>query len=390
MHVCDRLRPFGTTIFTEMSRLAAAHGAINLAQGFPDFDGPEHVKQAAIDAIRSGHAQYARMFGAPVLNQAIATRFTAATGLPCDPDREVTVTAGCTEAIAAALLGLLNPGDEVILFEPYYDSYRACVEMAGAAPRFVTLHAPDFSIDGSALERAITTRTRAILLNTPHNPTGRVFTRAELDAVARLCITHNLVALSDEVYEHLVYEPASKPHISIASLPGMAERTITLSSLGKTFSLTGWKIGWAVAPPGLSAAVRAAHQFLTFAVSTPMQHAAAAALGSPPAFFDELRADFRRKRDLLGSALRRLGFTFNDPEGSYFIYADHRPVSTRLGLSGDVAFCKHLIEQVGVAAIPPTAFYEHKQYGAELVRFAFCKREETLRAAIERLDRALA
>lgn len=369
-----------------MTRLAAKHGAINLAQGFPDFDGPEHIKQAAIDAIRAGHGQYARMLGLPVLNHELAARFQAETGLPTDPDTMVTVTAGCTEAIAATLLGMLNPGDEVVLFEPFYDSYRACVKLAGAAPRVVTLRAPDFTFDERELRSAFTSRTRAVLLNTPHNPTGRVFTRAELEVIARLCIEHDAVLISDEVYEKLTYDPGA-PHIRPATLPGMPERTITLSSLGKTFSLTGWKIGWAIAPPGLSAAVRAAHQFLTFAVSTPMQHAAVAAVCSPPAYYAELVSGYRAKRDMLGAALREIGFEFRDPEGSYFIYADHTPISRRLGIEDDVAFCRYMIEEVGVAAIPPTAFYENKEEGRKLVRFAFCKKEETLAAAGQRLRR---
>lgn len=381
-----RLQPFGTTIFTEISRLAGEHGAINLAQGFPDFDGPEHVKQAAIEAIREGHGQYARMSGTPELNRAIAGFYLRDAGLTFDPDTEITVTAGCTEAIAAAFLGILNPGDEVVLFEPYYDSYRAGVVLAGGVPRFVTLRGPGFSFDAADLQRAITSRTRAIMVNTPHNPTGRVFSKPELQVIADACLKYNLVAIADEVYEKLVFEPGS-PMLRIATFEGMRERTLTLSSLGKTFSLTGWKIGWAAGPPALTRAVRAAHQFLTFAVSTPMQHAAAVALNSPPAYFDELVLTYRRRRDFLASALRRLGFEFRDPQGSYFIYTDHRPVSARLGLSDDVAMSKHLIEQVGVAAIPPSVFYEDKGEGSKYLRFAFCKKDETLTAAVERLSR---
>jgi len=384
MAVAQRLLPFGTSVFAEMTRLANQHQAINLAQGFPDFDGPNHVKAAAIDAITLGHAQYARMTGVPALNETLATLWKRDTNQTIDPDTQVTITAGCTEAIAATLLGLLNPGDEVILFEPFYDSYRACVELAGATPRFITLRAPDFTFDESELRRAFTSRTRAILINTPHNPTGRVFTRDELSLIATLCQQHNAIAISDEVYEHLVYEGT---HLRIAALPGMADRTITLSSLGKSFSLTGWKIGWAIASPDLSKAVRAAHQFLTFAVNTPMQHAAVVALNSPASYFTQLLADYRRKRDLLASALTDIGFTLRKPQGSYFIYADHTPISSRLGLTGDIEFCKHLTAQLGVAAIPPTAFYFNTEHGRPLVRFAFCKRDETLHAAIERLKR---
>lgn len=384
--IAERLRPFGTSIFAEMTRLAQAHGAINLAQGFPDFDGPEHVKEAAIEAIRAGHGQYARMVGVPVLNQAISAWYQREAGLTIDPDTQITVTAGCTEAIAAALIGLVNPGEDVILFEPSYDSYRASVAMAGATPRFVTLRAPDFRFDEAELRRAFTPRTRAILVNTPHNPTGRVFSRAELGLIAELCQKHGVIALADEVYEKLVYEGT---HTRLATLPGMEDRTLTLSSLGKTFSLTGWKIGWAAGPAALSAGVRAAHQFLTFAVSTPMQHAAAAALASPPQYYEELLQGYRRKRDFLTAGLSRLGFGVRPPEGSYFVYADHSPISTRLGLGDDIAFCRYMIEKAGVAAIPPTAFYENKAEGAKLVRFAFCKKDDTLQAAVERLERGL-
>lgn len=378
--VADRLKPFGTTIFAEMSALAKEHNAINLSQGFPDFDGPEHVKEAAIEAVRAGHNQYARMFGEPVLNGAIADWFENASGLRVDPDREVTVTAGCTEAIAATLIGLVNPGDEVILFEPYYDSYRACVAMAGATARFVPLRSPGWSFDESELRAAFTGRTRAILVNTPHNPTGKVFTREELSLIASLCQEHDVIAIADEVYERLVFEGA---HVCLASLDGMRERTVTLSSLGKTFSLTGWKIGWAVAPANLTAGVRSAHQFLTFAVSTPMQHAAAAALGSGEDYFDGFVRDYRSRRDLLCGALMEIGFTLTPPAGTYFVMADH----SAFGFGDDVAFCKHLAAEIGVAAIPPSAFYADAELGKPLVRFAFCKEMATLEAAIGRLRR---
>lgn len=379
----NRFLGFGTTIFAEMSRRAAAVGAVNLGQGFPDFDGPAHVKDAAIDAIRAGHNQYAPMPGVPALRQAIADAWASDHGgftTPIDPDEHVTVTAGCTEAIAAALLGLVNPGDEVILFEPYYDSYRACVSMVGATPRFVTLRAPGFTFDESELRAAFTPRTRAILVNTPHNPTGRVLTRDELGLIARLCVEHDAIALADEVYEHLVFEGR---HVRLASMPGMWARTVTMSSLGKTFSLTGWKIGWAVAPAPLTAGIRAAHQFLTYAVSTPAQHAAAAALRSDRSYYEAFIAEHRERRDYLCGALSEIGFGVRPPEGTYFVLADHTP----LGAGDDVAFCDRLLDEVGVAAIPPTAFYEHTAEGRSLVRFAFCKRMDTLREAVGRLRR---
>ncbi|MBC7773290.1 MAG: aminotransferase class I/II-fold pyridoxal phosphate-dependent enzyme [Pyrinomonadaceae bacterium] len=384
------LAPFGTTIFTTMTKLALQHGAVNLSQGFPDFDGPEFVKDAAIKAMRDGHNQYAPMPGIPALRLAIAQRWNTSSGLIADPDTEVTVTSGCTEAIAAALLGICNPGDEVILFEPFYDSYRASVAMARAVPVFVTLHARadgapggarTFAFDPGELRAAFTPRTRAVLVNTPHNPTGKVFSRDELGLIAELCIKHDVIAISDEVYERLTFDER-KPHVHLAALPGMAERTITLSSLGKTFSLTGWKIGWAIAPVPLTRAVRAAHQFLTFATSTPLQHGAVAAIDQGEDYIRGLVEQYRKGREFLSSALRDIGFGVFDCEGTYFIMADH----TALGFKDDVEFCTHLTTKVGVAAIPPSVFYHNAAYGKSLARFAFCKKMETLERAAERLQ----
>ncbi len=378
--VAERLASFGPTIFTEISRRAAQAGAVNLGQGFPNFDGPEFVKEAAIEAIRAGHGQYARMFGIPELNRRIAERFAAETGIGVDGEGEVTVTSGCTEALVASFMGLVEPGQEVVLFEPYYDSYLACVAMAGAVPRFVTLRPPDFRVDPRALEAAFSPRTRAVLVNTPHNPTGKVYGAAELEQIAALCRRHDALAITDEVYEHLVFEGE---HIHLASLPGMWERTVTLSSLGKTFSLTGWKIGWAIAPPHLTQAVRAAHQFITFATATPLQHGAAAALAAPPSYFRDFLASYRRRRDLLVEGLGRVGLEVYPPQGTYFVMADHG----RFGFPDDTAFCLHLIEHVGVAAIPPASFYHDPAEGRTLARFAFCKTEATLREALGRLQR---
>ncbi len=373
-----RLEGFGTTIFTEMTRLAAKHGAVNLAQGFPDFDGPEFVKEAAVAAIRRGHGQYARMSGIPEIHAALAAKYRRDYELDYAADTEFTVTSGATEAIFAAIQGTCEPGEEVVLFEPYYDSYRASVAMASAVPRFVTLRAPGWSFDPEELARAFTPRTRAILLNTPHNPTGKVFSREDLELVARLCRERDVLCITDEVYEHILYDGK---HVPMAKLPGMRERTITISSFGKTFSLTGWKIGWAAAPPALTAAVRAAHQFITFATATPLQHAAAAALAIGPDYYRDLAASYRRRRDYLVAELSRLGFRVDPPAGTYYVCADFRP----LGFDDDVAFCRYLIEEVGVAAIPPSAFYENTRYGKTYARFAFCKREETLREAVRRL-----
>jgi N-succinyldiaminopimelate aminotransferase len=375
-----KLEGFGTTIFTEMTRLAQEHDAVNLSQGFPDFDGPDFVKEAALDAVRSGRGQYARMSGIPELHAALSAKYFRDYELSYAPDTEITVTSGATEAIFAAIQGLCNPGDEVVLFEPYYDSYKPSVAMAGAAARVVTLRAPDWAFDRDEVLAAVTPRTRAILLNTPHNPTGKVFSRDELEFLAGLCRERDLVCVTDEVYEHLVYDGK---HVPMASLPGMRERTITISSFGKTFSLTGWKIGWAAAPPELTAAVRAAHQFVTFATATPLQHGAAAALSAGREYYDRLLADYRARRDYLARELGRLGFGVRPPAGTYFLCADFRA----FGFEDDVAFCRYLVEKVGVAAIPPSAFYDHKEHARGYVRFAFCKREETLREAVARLER---
>jgi len=375
-----RLAGFGTTIFTEMTRLAVEHGAINLAQGFPDFDGPDFVKESAIAAIREGRGQYARMTGIPEIHDALSAKYRRDYGLDYASGAEFTVTSGATEAIFASIQAVCDPGDGIILFEPYYDSYKASVVMAGAVPAFVTLEAPDWCYDASTLERAVTERTRAILVNTPHNPTGKVFSRAELEGIARLCMERDLVCITDEVYEHMVYEGR---HVPMATLPGMRERTITISSFGKTFSLTGWKVGWAAAPPPLSAAVRAAHQFITFATATPLQHAAACALSAGPEYYEELLAGYRERRDYLVGALSRIGFGVQPPAGTYYACAEFG----RFGFDDDVAFCRHLIEDVGVAAIPPSAFYDRPEKGRGYVRFAFCKKMATLVAAVERLEK---
>jgi L-glutamine---4-(methylsulfanyl)-2-oxobutanoate aminotransferase len=390
MSVCQRLAPFGTTIFAEMTALAVRHNAVNLSQGFPDFDGPDFIKDAVTEAMRRGDNQYARTQGVPALNRAIAAWWQRSSGMEVDPDAQVTVTSGCTEGLAASFLGLLNPGDEVILFQPYYDSYRACIALAGALPRFVMLHAPQsgapFQFDPDELRRAFSPRTRALVLNTPHNPTGKVFTREELALIAGLCVQHDVIAITDEVYERLTFED-DLPHLHLATFEGMAERTISISSLGKTFSLTGWKIGWCLASPELSRAVRAAHQFLTFCVPTPLQHGAAAALTSGEASIAELVARLRSGRDYLGQALERIGFAVYWPAGTYFIMADHTPISRARGLGSDVEFCRWLASEVGVATIPPSCFYENTEAGRPLVRFAFCKRQETLAAAVERMER---
>ncbi|MFC7795826.1 pyridoxal phosphate-dependent aminotransferase [Streptomyces cinereoruber] len=379
-----RLAEFGTTIFAEMSALAARTGAINLGQGFPDTDGPEEVREAAVRALRDGRGnQYPPGPGVPELRTAIADHQRERYGLEYDPDAEVLVTAGATEAIAASLLALVEPGDEVIALEPYYDSYAACVAMAGGTRVPVTLrpHEGAYVLDLDELRAAVTDRTRLILLNTPHNPTGTVLTRAELTAVAELAVERDLLVVTDEVYEHLVFDGAE--HVPIASLPGMRERTVTISSAGKTFSFTGWKVGWITASPELTSAVRAAKQFLTYVSSGPFQYAVAEALRLPDTYFDGLRADLAAKRDLLSEGLAQAGFEVYRPSGTYFVTTDIRP----LGATDGFTFCRSLPERAGVVAIPNAVFYDHRDEGAPFVRFAFCKRTEVLEDAVSRLKR---
>lgn len=382
----ERLRPFGTTIFAEMTKLAIDHQAVNLSQGFPDFDGPGFLKDAVTAAMAAGRNQYARPAGEPPLVEAIAEDFGRRSGLAFDPMSEVTVTSGCTEALAATMLGLINPGDEVVLFEPYYDSYRACVALAGGVPRFVALRecGGRFTFDQAELEAAFSGRTRAIVVNTPHNPTGTVLSRGELALIADAATRHGVMVVADEVYEHLTFEAE---HVSIASLPGMRERTITLSSLGKTFSMTGWKIGWSIAPPELTAGIRSAHQFLTFSVSTPMQHAGAVAIREGGPAIAGLREQLRIGRDRLSSELTRIGFRPVIPQGTYFVLAEHGDVSLRLGVSGDIELAKKLTTELGVATIPPSVFCDRPGLMSGYLRFAFCKRASTLDEAIRRLER---
>ncbi len=379
---CARLKPFGESIFTTMSRLAVQYKAVNLGQGFPDFDGPDFVKDAAKRAIDAGFGQYARAFGLPATNRAIARYTAKQSGFEIDPDAEVTVTTGCTEAIAAVLLGLLNPGDEVVLLDPSYDSYSACVAMAGAVAKRVPLEGPTFRITEALLRQAFTARTRAILFNSPHNPTGRMFDESECAIVAKLAAEFNVIVLSDEVYDQITY---ARAHSTIAALPGMRERTVILGSLGKTFSLTGWKIGWAIAPPSITKAIRSAHQFLTFCAPTPLQQAAAEALETVLAddsYLVQLRRDYTARRAMLLEILRTAGFECVEPEGSYFILADVHSA----GFSDDVTAATSLVKG-GVAAIPASAFYDPKNPDRRWLRFAFCKRPETMRAAAERLSR---
>ena len=371
----------GTTIFAEMSALATETGAVNLGQGFPDTDGPREIAQLAADAILAGRGnQYPPGPGIPELRHAIAWHQKRCYGLEYDPGSEILVTAGATEAVAAAMLALVEPGDEVIALEPYYDSYAANIAMAGGVRVPVTLRPPDFRLDLDALRAAVTPRTRLILLNSPHNPTGTVLTRAELTAIAELARSADLLVVSDEVYEHLAFD---REHVPIASLPGMRERTVTISSAGKTFSFTGWKIGWVMASPELVTAVKTTKQFLTYVSGGPFQYAVAEALRMPDAYFTGLRDDLRHKRDLMCAGLAEVGFEVYRPAGTYFITTDIRP----FGETDGVAFCRDLPRRAGVVAVPSAVFYDDKQAGASQVRFAFCKRTHVLEEALTRLAR---
>ncbi len=376
-----RLAGMGTTIFAEMSALATATGSINLGQGFPDTDGPREIAEAAARAVLEGRGnQYPPGPGIPELRTAIAEHQQRFYGLSYDPDTEVLVTAGATEAIAAALLALLEPGDEVIAFEPFYDSYAACIAMAGATRVPLTLRQPAFRPDLDELRALITPRTRLLLLNTPHNPTGTVLTPDELRAIAQLAIEHDLLVITDEVYEHLVFTGA---HYPIAALPGMRERTVSISSAGKTFSYTGWKVGWVTASPALTAAVRTAKQYLTYVSAGPFQYAVTEALRLPDLYFETLRADLRRKRDLLTAGLTAAGFQVFEPAGTYFITTDITPLGEKDGHE----FCRTLPARCGVVAIPNVVFYDDTDAGRSLVRFTFCKQDDVLREAVSRLQR---
>ncbi|MET0817072.1 MAG: pyridoxal phosphate-dependent aminotransferase [Solirubrobacteraceae bacterium] len=375
----SRLAGFGTTIFAEMSALAARTGAINLGQGFPDTDGPPEVLEAAVEAMRAGVNQYPPGPGIPELRAAIAAHQRRFRGIELDPDGEVLVTTGATEAIAAALLALCEPGDEVVTFEPYYDSYAACIAMAGATRRVVTLRPPGYALDPDELAAAFTDRTRLVLVNSPHNPTGKVFDRADLEHVARLCTERDVLAVTDEVYEHLVFD--GREHVPLATLPGMRDRTLSISSAGKTFSFTGWKIGWATGPRELVAAVQTAKQFLTYVSGAPFQPAVALALGLPDDYFARFTADLQAKRDRLCAGLEAAGLDVFEPAGTYFVTADIRP----LGFEDGRAFCRELPGRAGVVAVPTVVFYDDEEAGRPLVRFAFCKRDAVIDEAAARL-----
>ncbi len=376
-----RLSGLGTSIFTEITRLAIEHRAANLGQGFPDFPAPDFVKQAAAAAIAADLNQYAAAPGLPSLRRAVAAHFQRRHGVTIDPDREVTVTGGATEGVFDAVMALVNPGDEVVVFEPFYDLYQPAVQFAGGSVKVVTLHPPRWELDPRALAAAFGPRTRLVIINTPHNPTGKVWRPDELDLVARACIEHDAYVVSDEVYSEITFGGAR--HVPIATRPGMRERTVTVDSLGKTFSVTGWKIGWCIAAPALTEAIRGIHQFVTFCNATPFQEAAAQALeqGHATGYFDDLRATYDARRLRLQAILEEAGLKTLPVEGAYFLLAD----ISHLGFPDDVAFCRYLTTEVGVAAIPPSAFYADPRTTPPLARFCFAKSDATIAAAAERL-----
>jgi N-succinyldiaminopimelate aminotransferase len=380
--IAQRVVPFGTTVFTEINQFAQEHNALNLGQGKPDFDGPFAIVEAFADALKSGeHNQYAPGPGTPQLRQGVAAHAGRSYGLDINPNGGVVVTPGATEALFAAVMGLVDAGDEVIIIEPFFDSYVPDVRMAGATPVYVPLHAPDWTFDDAELRAAFSDKTRAIMFNTPHNPTGRVFNHAELTLIAELCQEYDVTVISDEVYEHLVFEEAK--HIPIATLPGMFERTVTIGSAGKSFGMTGWKIGWAYGPEALIKGVQQAHQFVAFAVNHPAQMAVAHAFTLGADYYADYRETYTRKRTLMMAALDAAGLSAREPQGTYFVMADFSDVFE----GNDVEFARHLIKEVGVAVIPPTAFYSpaHKPMGASHVRFSFAKHDDALQEAAKRL-----
>lgn len=380
MQLANRVGHFSESVIREMTRLAMRHGAINLGQGMPDFEAPQEIKDAACRAIQEGYNQYAITWGAPALRQAIAAKVQRFNQIPCDPDLNVTVCCGATECMMATMLALVNPGDEVIIFQPFYENYGPDAIISGAKPVWIPLRPPHWTFDPEELRRAFSDRTRAIILNTPNNPTGHIYTREELTLIAELCQKYDAIALADEIYEYIIH--TDQPHISIATLPGMAERTVTISGLSKTFSVTGWRLGYCISPPEISTGIRKAHDFLTVGAPHPLQMAGVAALNMPDSYYAKLKKDYTRRRDLFIPLLRKTGLTVYEPEGAYYVMTDIAP----LGWADDTAFVKRMIETVGVSAVPGSSFFSPKELGKTMVRFMFAKKDETLLAAGERLQ----
>jgi aspartate/methionine/tyrosine aminotransferase len=377
---------FTESVIREMTRICDAAGGYNLAQGFPDFESPQQIRDAAIEAINRGLNQYPVTYGEPELRQAIGAKALRYNGIACDPETGITVTCGATEAMIATLKALVNPGDEIIVFEPFYENYGPDGILSGAIPRYVTLHAPGWLYAKEELAGAFNEKTKAIIVNTPHNPTGKVFTRAELEEIASLCIKWDCYAVTDEIYEHILYD--GNEHVSIASLPGMAERTVTINSISKTYSVTGWRVGWAIASPEVTRRIRKVHDFLTVGAPTPFQHAAAAALAFPDAYYKDLVCHYAKARSFLYDVLAETGFHPSLPGGSYYMMADIRQLMKQIGAADDFDFSRRLIELTGVATVPGSSFYSGPARGATQVRFCFCKQWDTLFKVMENLTRA--
>ncbi len=376
----ERALQFTESVIRDMTRVCLKHKGVNLAQGFPDFKAPEEIKESAVEAVRADLNQYAITWGTPSLREAIADKFTWYNGVSYDPEKEVTVCCGSTEAMIASLMAIVNPGEEVIVFEPFYENYGPDTILCGAKPRFVTLHEPEWSFDPGELSKTFNDRTKAIILNTPNNPTGKVFSYEELKFIADLCIKWGVIAVADEIYEHILYEGAN--HISIASLPGMREQTITINSISKTYSLTGWRVGWAIAPGHLTASIRKVHDFLTVGAPHPLQEAAARALRIDGSYYERLGREYQERRDFLLRVLELAGFRVYRPRGAYYIMTD----VGRFGFPDDVSFAFHLVEKIGIATVPGSSFYSRPSLGSTKIRFCFPKKMETLQRAAEKLE----
>ncbi len=379
--ISSKAEQFTESVIREMTRQAQLHKAINLSQGFPDFSAPEEIKLAACDAIMADINQYAITWGAKNFRDAIAEKSSWYLGLEVDSEREITVTCGSTEAMIAALMAIVNPGDEVIVFEPFYENYGPDAILSGATPRYVTLRAPDWSFDGDELAAAFNDNTKAIIINTPNNPTGKVFNREEMEVIAALCHKWNVIAVTDEIYEHILFN--DHRHIALATLDGMRDRTITINGLSKTYSVTGWRVGYTIAPPEITQAIRKVHDFLTVGAAAPLQEAGAKALRLPRSYYDELQSGYAARRERLLAVLKDVGFGCFDPDGAYYIMTD----IGAFGYTDDVEFAKFLVKDVGVAVVPGSSFYHEPELGRSQVRFTFCKRDETLSAAEERLQK---
>ncbi|MEO8476128.1 MAG: aminotransferase class I/II-fold pyridoxal phosphate-dependent enzyme [Actinomycetota bacterium] len=370
---------FTESVIRDMTRLANHHGAVNLGQGFPDFAAPAALKEAAAQAIAEDHNQYPITWGVPAFREAIAAKYLRDYGMAIDPETEVCVTCGSTEAMIATMLGVLDPGDEVVVFEPFYENYRPDAILSGAVPRLVTLRPPDWGFDEAELRAAFSDRTRAVIVNSPNNPTGKVFSRVELETIAALCVRHDVVAVTDEIYEHILYDGAV--HIPMATIPGMEDRTVTISALSKTYSVTGWRVGWAIAPTSLMAGIRPVHDFLTVAAAAPLQVAGITALSLPSSYYGEMAAGYAARRETMMRILVDAGFKAQAPSGAYYVMAN----CSYLGMGDDVATAQHLVEHAGVAAVPGSSFFSDPAEGSHLLRFAFCKELATLEAAGDRL-----